>query len=132
MRSLIAALLLVGSVGAACGGDGPGSERGADAPATPRPAADRPAVEDQLAIIDGNRAPEPYREVLDRLAQKCREPRPEIANSIVEARQALERERGVAISVLDYLNGVDRVIPAGQSGVACRDVATELGQSIGR
>ena len=132
MRSLIAALLLVGSVGAACGGDGTGSERGADAPATPRPAADRPAVEDQLAIIDGSRAPEPYREVLDRLAQKCREPRPEIANSIVEARQALERERGVAISVLDYLNGVDRVIPAGQSGVACRDVATELGQSIGR
>ena len=132
MRSLIAALLLVGSVGAACGGDGTGSERGADAPATPRPAADRPAVEDQLAIIDGNRAPEPYREVLDRLAQKCREPRPEIANSIVEARQALERERGVSVSVLDYLNGVDRVIPAGQSSVACRDVATELGQSIGR
>ena len=133
MRWLCAAMLLVVALGAgACGGDGKDTGGGADAPATPRPAADRPAVEDQLAIIDGSRAPELYREVLDRLAQKCREPRPEIANSIVEARQTLERERGVLVSVLDYLNGVDRVIPAGQSGVACRDVATELGESIGR
>ena len=132
MRSLIAALLVVGSVGAACGGDGTGSGRGADATATPRPAADRPAVEDQLAIIDGSRAPEPYREVLDSLARKCREPRVEIADAVVTARRMLEQERELTVAVLDYLRGVDAVIPAGRTGVSCRDVALELGQSIGR
>lgn len=133
MRWLLTLMVLGGAIALACGGDdSKNTSTGDRGPtATPRPAADRPSMEEQLAIIDGSRSPDEYREVLDRLAQRCREPRTEIADSVVEARQTLDRERGVKVSVIDYLRGVERVIPAGQERVGCREIAVELGRTIG-
>ena len=126
LAALLAGVLLL----AACGGDG--EKRTTGGAVTPRPAEDRPTVEEQLAIIDGSRMPETYREVLDGLAQKCREPRTEVADAVVEGRRNLAGERGIHVSVLDYLRGVDSVIPAGRTGEGCRAIITELERTIGR
>ena|SRR5215208_1650940 len=126
----VGALAAGALAGAACGGDGGRAER--PATATVRPAAERPTVEDQLAILDGARDPAPYAAALDDLARRCRESRERLADAVVEARRALERERGVAVSVLDYLRGLDRVVPADATGADCAGVAQELGRTIGR
>lgn len=131
MRWLLTLVLLGGAVASACGGDDSKSSGSRGPTATPRPASERPSMEEQLAIIDGSRSPDEYREVLDRLAQRCREPRTEIADSVVESRQTLDRERGVKVSVIDYLRGVERVIPPGRDRVGCREIAVELGRTIG-
>jgi hypothetical protein len=89
-------------------------------------------VEEQLAIIDGNRMPDQYRSVLESLARKCRESPVEIADAVVTERTTLQRVRGISISVLDYLRGLDSVIPDGRTGVDCREIAAELGENIGR
>jgi hypothetical protein len=133
-RLLICALLAV--VIAACGGENE-KERpaaGALTPGVASPAANesRPLVEEQLAIIDGSRMPEQYRPVLESLGHKCRESPVEIADAVVTERTALQGARGISISVLDYLRGLNSVIADGRTGVSCREVATELGQSIGR
>ena len=122
---------------AACGGDDtdPSPEGTADgavtAPATVA-AGDRPAAEDQLALIDNSQDPAAYTEVLESLAGKCRESRTEVADAIVEARRTLAQGRRVTVAVLDYLRGVDRVVPAGSRDVDCTAVAIELGQTLGR
>ena len=92
----------------------------------------RPAAEDQLALIDNSQDPAAYAAVLERLAAKCRESRTEVADAIVEARRTLAQERGVTVAVLDYLRGVDTVVPAGSRDADCTAAATELGQTIGR
>jgi hypothetical protein len=141
-RWLVIALIPVAV--AACAGDG---DRGAQsraastaAPATrtpppmttPEGGGARPLVEEQLAIIDGTRMPEPYRDVLQSLARKCRETPVELADAVVTERARMRAERGIAITVLDFLRGINSVIPEDRTGVACRDVATELGRTIGR
>jgi hypothetical protein len=127
-------LPLLALCAAACGGDGtdPTPEDGAaTAPATVA-ASGRPAAEEQLALIDGSEDPAAYAAVLERLAGKCRESRVEIADAIVAARRTLAQERGVTVAVLDYLRGVDAVVPAGSRDVDCRAAAAELGRTLGR
>ena len=129
--------LLLTLCAVACGGDAPdpspeGPAAGAaTAPATVA-ASDRPAAEDQLALIDHRQDPAAYAAMLERLAEKCRESRTEIAEAIVAARRTLAQERGVTVAVLDYLRGVDAVVAAGTRDADCSAVATELGQTIGR
>ena len=89
-------------------------------------------MEDQLAILDGARDPAPYAAALDELAGRCREPRAQLADAVVEARRALRNERGVEVAVLDYLRGVARVVPAGRTGVDCAQVARDLARDLGR
>jgi hypothetical protein len=130
-------LLLLALCAVACGGDGtdppPEDETGgsATAPATVA-AGNRPAAEDQLALIDDSRDPAAYTAVLDSLAEKCRESRTEVADAIVAARRTLTQERGVTVALLDYLRGVDRIVPAGTRDADCTGAATALGQTIGR
>jgi hypothetical protein len=127
-------LLALGTV--ACGGAGPNAAaEGAvrwSATASPSGADGRLTVEEQLVFLD---APEPllaYVEVLTILTQKCRESRSELAAAIVVARRTLAQERGVTVTALDYLRGVDRVVPAGSRDVDCTTIATELGWALGR
>ena len=129
VRGLRIAFLAGALLFAACGDDGDKPTEGAAA--TARPAEERPTVEEQLAILDGDRMPEPYREVLDSLAQKCREPRAEIADAVVISRRNVDRERGIEVSVLDYLRGLDREIAAGRTGEECRATITNLERTIG-
>jgi hypothetical protein len=130
--------LLVVVVGAAaCDGDGAApTTEGTAAGAVTAPATvatdNRPLVEEQLAILDGSRDPAAYAAVLDRLAAKCRESRTAVAEAIVVARRTLVQERGVTVALLDYLRGVDRVVPASSQAVDCTAIATELGRTIGR
>jgi hypothetical protein len=42
------------------------------------------------------------------------------------------QERGVTVALLDYLRGVDRIVPAGTGGADCTTAAAELGRAIGR
>ena len=125
----MAALVACALAGGACGGDG---DRAGGPAATARPAEERPTVADQLAILDGSRDPTPYAAALDALTQRCQESREALADAIVEARRTLERERGVMVSVLDYLRGVEAVVPPDRTGVACAEVARELGRTIGQ
>jgi hypothetical protein len=131
-------LLVVVVGGAACGGDGAepvteGGERAgaATAPATVA-AGNRPLVEEQLAILDASRDPAAYAAVLNRLTAKCRESRIDVADAIVAARRTLVQERGVMVALLDYLRGVDSIVPAGTVGADCTAAAAELGRTIGR
>ena len=130
-------LLLLVLCAVACGGDGadPMPEGTGDEAVTAAAtvaASDRPTAEEQLALIDNSQDPAAYTEVLDRLAQKCRESRTELADAIVAARRTLAQERGVTVAVLDYLRGVDAVVSAGSRDADCTAAATELGQTIGR
>ena len=136
-RVVIAALLALCL--AACGRESEKRDSASVASVAPAPSATppqasegRPMVEEQLAIIDGNRMPDQYRSVLESLTRKCRESPVEVADAVVTERTRLQSVRGISISVLDYLRGLDSVIPDGQTGVGCRDVAAELGASIGR
>ena len=130
-------LLLLALCTVACGGDGtepaPGgtADGAATAPATVA-VSGRPAAEDQLALIDNSQDPAAYAAVLDRLAEKCRESRTEVADAIVGARRTLAQERGVMVAVLDYLRGVDAILPMGTRDVDCTAAAAELGRTIGR
>jgi hypothetical protein len=36
------------------------------------------------------------------------------------------------VTALDYLRGVDRVVPAGNRDVDCTTIAAELGRALGR
>jgi hypothetical protein len=136
-RVAISALLALSL--AACGGESEKRDSASVAPvaatstaASPPAPEGRPMVEEQLAIIDGNRMPDQYRSVLESLARKCRESPVEIADAVVTERTTLQRVRGISISVLDYLRGLDSVIPDGRTGVDCREIAAELGENIGR
>jgi hypothetical protein len=133
-RTLISAFLALAL--ASCGGDGDKNEAVSGIPpaitATPTASESRPQVEEQLAIIDGNRMPEQYREVLESLGRKCSESPVEVADAVVTERTRLQNERMISITVLDYLRGVNSVIPDGRTGVPCRDLAAELGDTIGR
>jgi hypothetical protein len=137
-RTLISAFLALAL--ASCGGDGDKNEAVSGIPpaitATAAAAAtaseSRPQVEEQLAIIDGNRMPEQYRDVLEALGRKCSETPVEVADAVVSERTRLQNERMISITVLDYLRGVNSVIPDGRTGVPCRDLAAELGDTIGR
>ena len=154
MRPWLASVLLIVTA-AACGGGDDNRAQQTDTPAStpagmPSPTRSlapatlppggtevagtttRPSVEDQLAIIDGNRSPEQYATLLDSLSRKCRESRTEIADIVTQVRLDVRQERGTLIPILDYLRGMDSVIPAGRTGVACGDLAMELGLSIGR
>jgi hypothetical protein len=95
-------------------------------------AGGRLTVEEQLVFLD---APQPllaYVEVLTILTQKCRESRSQLAAAIIAARRTLAQERGVTVTTLDYLRGVDRVVPASSHDVDCTAVAAELGRMLGR
>jgi hypothetical protein len=61
--------------------------------------------------------------VLTSLTQKCRESRSELAAAIIAARRTLAQARGVSVTVVDYLRGVDRVVPAGSRDVDCTATA---------
>jgi hypothetical protein len=50
----------------------------------------------------------------------------------VAARRTLVQERGVTVALLDYLRGVDSIVPAGTSGADCTTAAAALGRAIGR
>jgi hypothetical protein len=135
-RPVGAVLLLLVLCAAACGGDGTdptaGSPRGpASDPATGA-AGGRLTVEEQLVLLDAREPPRAYAEVLTSLTEKCRESRSELAAATVVAQHTLVQERAVVVSVLDYLRGVDRVVPAGSRDVDCSAVAVELGRTIGR
>jgi hypothetical protein len=133
-RTLISAILALAL--ASCGGDGDKNEAVSGIPpaitATPTASESRPQVEEQLAIIDGNRMPEQYRDVLEALGRKCSETPVEVADAVVSERTRLQNERMISITVLDYLRGVNSVIADGRTGVPCRDLAAELGDTIGR
>jgi hypothetical protein len=130
-------LLLVALGTGACGGEGPNAAAEGvmrwSATAAPCVAArGRLTVEEQLVLLD---APQPllaYVEVLTILTQKCRESRSELAAAIIAARRTLQQGRGVAVTTLDYLRGVDRVVPASSHAVDCTAVAAELGRVLGR
>jgi hypothetical protein len=50
----------------------------------------------------------------------------------VAARRTLVQERGVTVALLDYLRGVDSIVPAGTGGADCTTAAAALGRAIGR
>jgi hypothetical protein len=128
-------LLLLALATGACSSDGPHVAAGVvhwSATASPSVTGGRLTVEEQLVFLD---APQPllaYIEVLTSLTQKCRESRSELAAAIIAARRTLQQGRGVAVTTLDYLRGVDRVVPASSHAVDCTAVAAELGRVLGR
>jgi hypothetical protein len=124
-------LLLLVSCAASCGGDGTGPAA-ADPAAATGAAGSRLAVEERLALLDASPPPLSCAELLTILTQKCRESRSELAEAIIAARRTLAQERGVTVAALDYLRGVDQVVPAGSRDVDCTTVATELGRALGR
>jgi hypothetical protein len=136
LGALLLPLLLLQVLGtAACGGEGPNAAGVVRWSATASPlvaASGRLTVEEQLVLLDAPQPPLAYAEVLTILTQKCRESRTELAAAIAAARRALVQERGVTVAALDYLRGVDAVVPAGSREVDCTAVATELGQMLGR
>jgi hypothetical protein len=130
-------LLLLALGTGACGGAGPnaaaeGVVRWSPTTAPSVAASGRLTVGEQLVLLDAPQPPHAYDDVLTRLTARCRESRAELAAALVVARHTLEQERGVAVTVLDYLGGVDRVVPAGSQAVDCTAIATELGRTIGR
>jgi hypothetical protein len=133
----VAVLLLLLTLGTgACDGEGSNAAAGVvrwSPTAAPNVVASgRLTVEEQLVLLD---APQPllaYVEVLTILTQNCRESRSELAAAIIAARRTLVQERGVTVTVLDYLRGVDRVVPAGSRDVDCTAIAAELGRTLGR
>jgi hypothetical protein len=128
-------LLLLALATGACSGDGPHVAAGVvrwSATAAPSGTGGRLTVEEQLLFLD---APQPllaYIEVLTSLTQKCRESRSELAAAIIAARRTLAQARGVSVTALAYLRGVDRVVPAGSRAVDCTAIAAELGRTLGR
>ena len=133
---LLLLLLLLVSCAAACGGDGtgPAAEGSARGAATIPPTAPsgRLTVEERLALLDASPPPLAYAEVLTILTQKCRESRTELAEAIVTARRTLMQERGVTVAAIDYLRGVDQVVPAGSRDVDCTAIVAELGGALVR
>jgi len=131
---LLLLLLALGTV--ACGGAGPNAAAEGVvrwSPTTaPIVASGRLTVGEQLVLLDAPHPPHAYDDVLTRLTARCRESRAELAAALVVARHTLAQERGVTVTVLDYLRGVDRVVPAGSQAVDCTAIATELGRTIGR
>ena len=128
-------LVVLGTV--ACGGAGPnaaaeGVVRWSPTTAPLVAASGRLTVGEQLVLLDAPHPPHAYDDVLTRLTARCRESRAELAAALVVARHTLAQERGVTVTVLDYLRGVDRVVPAGSQAVDCTAIATELGRAIGR
>ena len=69
----------------------------------------------------------PFYEAQGGALRRLRDP-----DAVVAEMRALHVERGVAVSVLDYLRGVERAVPPERSGVACAEVARELGRALGR
>ena len=98
----------------------------------PPQAGGRLTVEERLVLTDASPQLLAYAEVLTVLTPKCRESRTELAEAIIDVRRTLVQERGVTIAVLDYLRGVDRVVPAGSRDVDCTAIAAELGRALGR
>lgn len=137
------AVALLATLATACGGNDDKNTQADTSPvgaaatrtppaATPAGSDARPSVEEQLAIIDGTRTPEPYQQVLQSLGRKCRESTVALADAIVTERVRLQAERNISITVLDYLRGINSVIPEDRTGVDCHAVAVDLGQNIGR
>lgn len=88
------------------------------------------SLEEQLARLDGNREAQLYATVLTSLIEKCYQSRSQVAAAVIGAQQALARERGILVSVLDYLHGVGRTAASGRGNVDCAAVALELGRAL--